>query len=827
MIPNLWQDTRFAFRTLRKQPGFTVVAVLSLAVGIGLNSAIFATVDSLLFRPLPFSNPDSLVSVYTSDERGEQYGSTSYPDLKDWREADLPFDALVGHAMMFAAVGINGENRLAFGEVVTANFFDVLGVPLARGRAFQPDEEAQEGAAPVTIISDRIWQRNFGRQDDAIGKTLTIRNRPYTIIGVAPASFNGMMPGVIADLWIPVSMVEDVEPAGQIDVVPSPTGSTRLQQRGNRWLFVKGRLGEGGSTTAAAAQLRSVMVSLQDAYPMSNRNRQATVADVGSVRFHPDIDKMLQPAGMVLLVSVGLVLLIACTNLAGMLLARGASRTRELALRAALGADRRRLVWQMTVESLVLSVMGGAVGLMLAVWMTSALVSMQLPIDIPMVFSIPIDWRLMAFTGALSILTGLAFGLLPALRASRPDLVASLKDEGALSAPGRRFGLRQGLVVAQVAVSVVLLVGGLLLTRSLRAAFDTDPGFTTRGLVDATISLDMHGYESEQSRQFFERATARLAAVPGVESISIANRLPFSPNVHTTTIVIDGHPEATPEQGLSVDTNGVTYDYFDTLGVPIVSGRAFDTRDTPTSPLAAIVSEAFASKYFPDGAIGRRLRLRDQAGPLVEIVGVNRDYAVRSVAEAPRPVVHFSRDQRPAAAGSILVRTAVDPSLTTQVLQRELLALEPNLVFMEIGPLDRILAASLLPVSLGAALFGGLAGLAMLLAGIGLYGVIAFSVARRTREIGIRMALGSTRALVLGQVLREALMLVLAGTVIGSALAWKGTAALGGVLVGITASAPLSYVLAIGLLGATAVVAALIPARRAASVDPLVALRQA
>ncbi|NQW04531.1 MAG: ABC transporter permease [Acidobacteria bacterium] len=804
MLSNLWQDIRYALRTLRRQPGFTTVAVLSLAVGIGLNSTIFAMVDSLLFRPLPFSNPDTLVSLYTSDDRPELYGTSSYPDLLDWRAADLPFDALIGHSMMFAAVGIGGENRLAFGEVVTANFFDVLGVGLARGRSFLPEEEAQEGAAPVAIISDRIWERNFGREEDVVGKTFTIRNRPYSIVGIAPAEFNGMMPGVIADLWIPISMVDDVEPAGQIDVVPSATGTTRLQRRGSRWLFVKGRLKDGGSTTVATTQLRNVMASLEEAYPMSNKNRRATVTPVGSVRFHPDIDAILQPAGIVLLVSVGLVLLIACSNLAGMLLARGASRTRELALRAALGANRRRLIWQMTVESVVLSLIGGSVGLVMALWMTSALASIQLPIDIPMTFSIPIDWRLIGFTALLSVLTGLAFGILPALRASRPDLVASLKDEGALNAPGRKYGLRQGLVVAQVAVSVVLLVGGLLLTRSLAKALDTDPGLVTKGLVDATISLDMHGYESAQANQFFERAIVRARAIPGVQSVSVANRLSFSVNVHTTTIVIDGHPEATPERGLSVDT-----------------------RDTPDSTLAAIVSEAFASRYFPDGAVGQRLRLRDQGGPVVEIIGVNRNYAIRSVAEAPRPVVHFSRDQRPSPAGSLLIRTAADASLATQALQRELLAMEPHLVFMELGPLDRILAASLLPVSLGAALFGGLAGLAMLLAGLGLYGVIAFSVARRTREIGIRMALGSTRSLVLGQVLREALTLVLIGTALGSLLAWKGTDALGSVLVGITASDPLSYILAVALLAATATIAALVPARRAASVDPLVALRQA
>jgi predicted permease len=825
MLSTLWQDIRYAGRTLRKQPGFTTVAVLSLAAGIGLNSTIFTMVDALLFRPLPFANADALVSVYTSDEGADPYGSTSYPDLLDWRAADLPFDGLVGHAMMFAAVGISGDNRLAFGEVVTTNYFDVLGVPLTRGRGFLPEEELRAGAAPVTVISDRLWRRDFGARSDVVGQTLTIRNRPYTVVGVAPAAFNGIMPGVVAELWVPISMVDDVEPAGQIDVVPSATGTTRLQQRGSRWLFVKGRVRKDVPLAAASEQLRTVMAGLEQVYPVSNRDRRAVITPAGSVRFHPDVDRILKPVGLVLLASVCLVLLVACANLAGMLLARGAARTREMALRSALGADRGRLIRQMTVESLVLSGLGGLAGLLLSTWATSALAAMPLPIDIPISVALPADWRVVGFTGGLTVLTGLAFGVLPALRASRPDLVPALKDEGALTTPGRRFGLRQGLVVTQVAVSVVLLVGGLLLTRSLRAALETDPGFAPAGLVTATFSLDLHGYEEGRAKQFFERAVERARQLPGVQSVAVVDRLPFSPNVHTTTVVLDGRPDATPPQGLTVDTNSVTPEYFDTLGVPLIAGRRFDTRDTPDATRAAIVSEAFAAKYFPTGAVGGRLRMRDQSGVPVEIIGVTRDYNVRSVAEAPRPVVHFARSQRPSSAGSLLIRTASDPAQAALGVERELRALEPQLVFLELGPLDRLIAASLLPVSLGAALFGGLAGLAMLLAGLGLYGVIAFSVARRSREIGIRMALGSTRGLVLRQILREALVLVAAGTAVGAVLAWRGTTALSSVLVGITASDPWSYVLAVGLLAVTAVAASIIPARRAASVDPLIALR--
>ena len=824
MLSTFWQDVHYAGRTLRKQPAFTTVAVLSLAVGIGLNSTIFTVVDSLLFRPQPFASPETLVSVYTTDERGEPHGSTSYPDLLDWRRANLPFEALVGHSMMFGAVSIAGDNRLAFGEVVTANYFDVLGVRPAIGRGFQADDEAREGASPVAVISHRLWRRSFNSRTDVVGQVLTIRNRPYTVIGVAPESFNGMMPGVVAEIWIPVSMVSDVEPAGQISVVPSP-GATRLQQRGSRWMFVKGRLKPGTTAAMASAQLRTVMESLEQAYPVSNKTRRANVLPAGSVRFHPDIDGYLKPVGLVLLSSVGLVLLVACANLAGMLLARGAARTKEMAVRSAMGADRFRLIRQLTVESFVLSILGGTVGLVLATWATSWIMSRQLPIEVPITFAVTIDWRLVAFTGALSVVTGLLFGLVPAFRASRPDLVPALKDEGSMVMRSRRFNLRQGLVVVQVAVSVVLLVGGVLLTRSLGAALDTDPGFGVRGLVVATFSLDMHGYDDERAKQYLDRAIERTRQLPGVQAVAFADRLPFSPNVHTTTIVIDGKPGATPPQGLSIDTNAVTDDYFTAMGVPIVKGRSFDTRDTADTPLVAVVSEAFANKYFPDGAIGRHLRRRDHSGPLVQIIGVSRDYNVRSVAESPRAVIHFSRTQRPSSAASLIVRTAADQAGTVVGVERTLRALEPQLVFLEIGPLDRLVAASLLAVSVGASLFGGLAGLAMLLAGLGLYGVIAFGVARRTREIGIRMALGSTRSLVIRQVLREAIALVLTGAALGSVLAWFGTTALSSVLVGVTPSDPTSYAIAIGLIALTAIVAAAVPARRAASVDPLIALR--
>ncbi|MCC7185364.1 MAG: ABC transporter permease [Acidobacteria bacterium] len=826
MWTTLWQDVRYGLRTLRKAPGFTAVAVISLAVGIGLNSAIFTIVDNLLFRSLPFSEPERVVSIYTSDGRDDRFGSSSYADLKDLEAANVVFESLIGHSMMFAAISVTGDSRLAFGEVVTANYFSALGIPLALGPGFSAEHEGGEGGHPVVVISDRLWKRGFGGRTDTIGRTMTIKSRTYAVVGVTTPSFTGMMPGIVADLWVPASMVADVEPAGQIDVVPSPTGTTRLQQRGNRWMFMKGRLREGVTIEAAQSNLASIMSGLEQAYPVSNRLRHPTVVPARDVRFHPDIDAVMRPAGAVLMGAVGLVLLIACANLAGMLLARGAARTREMALRSALGAGRTRLVRQMAVESLVLSLLGGIAGLVLATLATSWVVSARLPIDLPITFTLTTDWRLVAFTGALSVATGLVFGILPALKASRPELVAALKDDASLATQGRAFGLRHTLVVLQVAVSVVLLVGGVLLVRSVFAGFKTDPGFTVTGLVTATVSMDLHGYDDSRSTQFFKRASERIRQLPGVQGVSLAERLPFSPNNHTTTIVVDGRPDATPPTGASVETTRTTAEFFETLGVPLVAGRTFDSRDTPESTRVAIISEALASAYFPGGdALGSRVRLRDQTGAAVDIIGISKDYKIRSIGETPRPMIHFAASQRSSTTYSLLVRTSGDTATLVSNMQRELRAIEPDLVFLELGSLERMVAASMLPITLGASVFGGLAGLAMMLAGIGLYGIIAFSVSRRTREIGIRMALGSSRGLVVTRVLKEALTLVIIGTVTGAALAAVAAQALGSVLVGVTPFDPVSYLSAVAVLLVVAVVAAVVPARRAASVDPLIALR--
>jgi predicted permease len=827
-MPALVRDLQYGVRSLIRQPGFAIVGILLLSLGIGLNTAIFTLVDTLVFRPLPVAEPDRLVAIFTTGEDGTGAETTSYQDFKELRASTSTLADMVGYSLMFASFSAQGSPRLVMGEVVTANYFQALGVPLAMGRAFRPEEEIGEGAHPVAILSDRMWKRTFGGRPSVVGESFRLRNRTYQVIGVASPAYPGLVPGISTELWIPVSMVEDVSPFGRNDTVPSATGTTRLERRGARWMFVKGVLKTDATPKAVEADLASVMSRLAGEFPISNRGRSIRVTEAGASRLMPEVDEALRPAGIVLLLAVGLVLLVACANLAGMLLARGTARTRELAVRAALGASRGRLLRLLASENLVLAFAGGIGGLAVAAWATRLLAAFQPPIDLPLSLAVTTDARAFGFAAVLAVVSSAAFGLLPALRATRLDLVSALKSEGALAAgPGRRLALRHALVVGQVTISFVLAVGGLLLMRSLQAGSASDPGFPTRGLVQATMSPETQGYTDEASDVFFKRALDRVAQIPGVTSVAISNRMPLTLNIQTTDAVLDGQATDDPRSRHILDTAQVSERYFETLGIRIQDGRNFDSRDTPESTRVAIVNRALAARLWPaQRAVGQRIRLRDLTGPVVEIVGLVSDYKVRSLGESPRPLIHFARAQRPSATATILARTSGDEHSLTLAMERQLRALDPDLVLMELQPFSGAIATSLHGYVIGSSLFGGLALLALLLASLGLYGVVAFSVSRRTREIGIRVALGADRGRVVRVVLREGLVLVAMGAVLGLGLSILGAMALRSVLLGIGAMDVVSYAAATVALLVSAALACAIPARRAAAIEPTVALRQ-
>jgi predicted permease len=827
MLSHLRHDVRYALRWLRRSPGFTAVAVLSLGLGIGFNTAIFAVVDALLLRPLPVAEPSRLVDLYTSGVDGDLYSTSSLPDLEDYRAHATVFEGIAAFSPMFAAVAHGDRSRLLLGEVVTGNYFSVLGVPARLGRTIQP-ADAAAGAPRVVVLSERYWRRELGADAAAIGQPIRIRGQAYAIAGVIGADFTGLVPMLAPELWVPVRYVEDVEPAGINEAVPSPTGTSRLDRRGQRWLFAKARLTRGTTIEQARANLALVAGQLREAHPQTNADRRVTLRPSGETRVHPDADGIIAWVVTGTMAAVSLVLLIACANVAGMLLARASARQREISIRLAIGAGRARLLQQLLTEGLVLAGLGALVGLALASWLTRLLSTFDLPLPIALSLDLRLNTTVLAFTMAASVATGLLAGLAPALRASRASLVGALRGDGRTErVAGRRWSLRDLLVVGQVAVTTVLLITAALLLRSLAASLSAEVGFRSTGLAIVSADPHMNGYTPERSAQFWSDALDRLAALPGVEHVATASRVPFSFNFNRQNVAVPGHQRSPDEMGASINAALVSPGYFETLGVDVVDGRGFAASDTPDRPRVAVINETMAARYWPGRrAVGERVfeRTLDSGRP-IDIVGVVSDHKLQTVGEAAGPAIFLPTTQRPASYQVVLARTRGDDAALVHDLRRTLQSLEPGLLLMEQQTMRQQIAATLFPVRVAATLVGVFSGLALLLAAIGVYGVIAFSVSRRTREIGIRMAIGARPAAVLRLVVRQGLTLAAIGLVIGSGLAALATQALAGALYGVSAADPVAWGSAAGLLLGIAALANLIPARRAMRIDPTRALR--
>ena len=815
-------DVRYALKWLRRSPGFAVVAVLSLAVGIGFNTALFSVVDALLFRPLPIADPARLVDVYTRGADGDRYGTSSYPDYLDFKAGNTVFRDLLAYSPSIGALKARDRSRMALGEVVTGNYFQVLGVPAAIGRTLLPEDD-RPGAPRVTVISHAIWTRDFGRDPSALGRTLLIHGQPYTIVGVAPESFTGLVPMLQPEMWTTIAWVEDVEPAGIQDVVPSPAGTSRLDRRGQRWLFMKGRLKEGETAARAQANLQTLMTRLAATHPKTNDQRP--IATAAGVRIHPDADRLLRPIAAGLFIALGLVLVIACANVANMLLARASGRQREIGIRLAIGASRRRLIQQLLTESLVLAALGAFAGITFAAFAIQLIASLPLPVPVPVALDLHIDLRVVFFTTLVATIAGLFAGLAPALRATRVDLAADMKGEATVASAGRRWTMRDGLVVVQTAVTLVLLVAAGLLTRSILQAQRVDLGFRADGAAALGTELGLIGYDEERASALLARAAGRIAALPGVTSVARAVRQPLAINFNRNTIFF---PEkmVPGDRGTPISATWVDQHYFETLDIPLLRGRDFNSGETPASSRVAIVNEAFARRYWPgQDALGRRFRTRTTDGPEFEVVGVVADYKVETVGEKPTPYIHYALSQRTFTGEVLIARTASDAGVLLAAMRREVLALEPNAVFLDNQTMEAQVAASLLPARLAAQTLGIVGAVATLLAGAGLYGVIAYAVGRRTREIGIRLALGATPGDVLRMVMRQGLAIVLTGLAVGLALSWAASRALAAALYGIGAADPAAWAGAVAVMLAAAAVANYLPARRAARVNPSVALR--
>jgi putative ABC transport system permease protein len=831
VIDSLIQDLRYGMRMLLRHKGFTSVAILSLALGIGANTAIFSLADALLWRGLPMANHDRLFIV----KRGGGTSSTfSYPDYVDYRNRNQVFKRLAAYSITTLAFGDGERSEVVLGESVTGNYFDVLGVPMARGRAFTPEEDRTPGTHPVAVVSYDFWQRRFGGDPHLVGKTLTFNNQGFTVIGIAVAGFVGASVPIRAEVWVPMMM----------RAMGKPGGAPELNDRQAELLDAVAQLKSGVSREQAEAELETTNRQLQQAYPAPNRFNEDAAAFQQSRRmwlapargtFIQKLRRMVSQAAMLATAVACLVLLIACANVANLLLARGAGRRKEIAIRLAIGAGRIRLIRQLLTESLLLALAGGAVGLLLAFWINQLLMSLQPPWPPPFDFKadLRLDGRVLGFTLLLSMLTGVVFGLAPAWAATKPDVIPALKDETRTSDGRRRFALRNLLVVAQVALSLVLLIAAGLFIRSLQQVRAIDPGFDTNNGLVMTFDLGRQGYSEERGRQFYQQIIERLESMPGLRSMTVADYFPVGWKALGTPITIEGQPSHADAQPIIAMRQHIGLRYFETTGTPLLRGRDFAAWDTASSERVVIINETLARRYWPNikdvgEVVGRRIRIgRNPDEPWSVIVGVAGDckYFYFGIGEAQHEAIWTPIAQNYAASFQMLVRVTAEAPGVASAIRREVAALDSNLPVQNIMTLHEQVSLWLWPSEIGAGLVSALGSIGLLLAAIGLYGVMSYAVTQRTREIGIRMALGAQARDVLGVIIGQGMRLTLVGVAIGLTAAWALTRLVASLLYGVSVRDPLTFAGVPLVLAAVAWLACYIPARRATKVDPLQALR--
>jgi predicted permease len=826
MVDTLLKDMRYALRGLSRSPGFFAVAILSLALGVGVNTAMFSLVDALLLRPLPVTSPATLVDVFTSGDTGEDYATSSYADFTDVAAQNTVFSDMTAYSPMMAPLALGDRSRVALGQIVTGNHFTLLGIQPQVGRLLAPSDDTA-GAERVVVLSDRTWRREYGADPAIVGRAITLRGQSYTVAGVAPPSFTGVVPLLAPELWLPMVHAEEIDPIGISNNVPGP-GRTRLERRGMRWLFIKGRLKDGVTPAQANANLALIGQQLTAAFPQTNRDARLSGVPSQDVRMLvPQAGGVLSMGAAGVMAIVGLVLLIACANVAGMLLARASARRREISVRLAVGASRGRLVQQLLVEGLILGVFGATASVACAWALMRALTGIELPLPVDVALDLRLDARVLTFTLAIAAVTGMLSSLLPALKASRPNLVGDLRGEApAARVGGRRWALRDGLVVAQVALTAVLLVVAGLLLRSLGASQRAEVGFDPRGLAAVAFDTDMMRYEPERGLEFWRTARARIEALPEVTAAAtVTPTLPFTFNFSQEEIRVDNRTYGEGQRGETTENVAISPGYLATLGVRVIEGRDVSAADIQGAPDVAVVNETMARRFWPgESAVGHTITVAT-TGRTFRVIGVNADHKQHGVLERPAPFVYFAAAQRPSRYNFLVARTRGDANTLVTAMRRELLALEPGLVIMDASTMQSHMAASLMPARVGAMLAAAFGGLGTLLAAIGLYGVIAFSVARRTKEIGLRMALGAEPGGVLAMVMRQGFTLVAVGLAVGALLAGGVATVLQGLLYGVTPFDPWAWTAAVGAMLSAGALANAIPARRAMRVQPLTALR--
>ncbi len=812
-MDTLIQDIRYAVRSLGKSPWLVVAVVLSLALGIGANTTIFSLVNAIALRPLPSERPEELVSVFTSESNGARWGTSCYPDYVDFRDRTHSFAGLATYSVTpLSLASEDGRGRRYLGAVASGNFFTMLGVHAAQGRMLQPADDGAPGANPVVVLSHGMWQRKFMGNPALVGSPIRINGHAFTVVGVLPESFRGVIMGITPDLWVTASMSPLANPS-----------SDMLTQRGNRSNFVIGRLAPGVTAKGAEAEMNVVMRQLGIEHPAADSGRFVTVVPEREARVFPAIRGPVMGFMALLLVVVALVLLVACTNVAGLMLARATARRREIGIRLALGASRRRLITQLVTESVMLSLAGGGLGMLLALWGTDLLLAFQPPLPFDLALDLRPDGRVLVFTLVISVLTGIVFGLVPALESVRSDVMPALRDE---SSGRRRSRVRNGLVIAQIALSTLLLAGAGLFVRGLRNAYTLDPGFDPRHVIAMSFDLELQGYDRARGAAFQREVLGRVASLPGVESVAFAEHLPLGLGRQIGGVVVEGH---VPADGhlLEIHCSAVSPGYFATLRVPIIRGREFSATDQAGSPGVAIVNETFARRFWPgQNPIGKRIT-RDTSGEggWLEVVGVARDAKYNTLNEDPLPYFYESLTQSYSDEVTLAARSRGAAPAMTDRIQDVIKTLDPTLPVYDIKTLEAHMGVSLLPARLVSVLLGGFGVLALLLSGIGLMGVVSYFASQRTREIGIRMALGALPAHVLALVVGHGMRLAAVGLALGIAAALGVTHFVQGFLYGVSPADPLTFLTILVVLAVVTLVAAWLPARRAARVDPMIALR--
>ncbi len=813
----LLQDIRYGWRMMIRHRGVTAIAVITLALGIGANTAIFSVINAVLLRPLPFALPEQLIAIGSTQVNDRsRFSSLSYPDFEDFQAGQTTFERMAAyHTRGLTLQSAGGAVRME-GAVITSDLLPVLGINPLLGRALRPEED-RAGGGRVVLLSHSLWRRRFDSDPNIAGKSLAINSQSFIVAGVMPAGFQFPIQSEPVELWINFALEAE-----------SPDGEPQAAQRGNHYLNAIGRLKPGAAIEQAEAQLVTIAAGLAKQFPNESGNF--------SVRLRPmmeDLTGNVRDSLLVIFAAVGCVLLIACANVTNILLARAMSRRREIALRAALGANRWRVVRQMLTESVLLALVGATAGVALASFAMDALIALN-PTNIPRIAESGLDGRALLFTFVIATLTGVVMGLVPAWQLSKLDLNSVIKDGGRGASGGALgFSARGALVIAEVAIAVTLLVGAGLLIQSFARLMRVKPGFNPDNLLTMRIGLPDGLYTTpEQIAGFHDRLMNGLQSLPGVSAYSTANPAPLSGSNYRVGFSVQGRPNPSGRQyPYNTRLLLVGSDYFRTLGVPFRHGRDYDARDSLESSQVVIINESFANRHFPgDNPIGKRIDpsigVRDGDPPMREIIGVVADSRSRRLGAEPEPEVYLHIPQVPAIGSlTLLLRSQSDPMSLAAAARREIMKLDRNMPVYDIKPFEEYVASSVAQPRFDSALLGVFAGVALLLTAIGLYGVIAYSITQRTQEIGIRMAMGARGSDVLRLIISQGMALVLIGVALGLAGAFASTRLMASLLFGVGATDPLTFASVAALITLISLVACYIPARRATKVDPMVALR--